>query len=84
MTRDRSDGPPLEPPLGSLERALIEEFLHARGYDPAALDALPPAERERLLKEASVYASMKLAEIESRSHLVDRLHEGGAGEGGGE
>jgi hypothetical protein len=78
-------GAPLEMPLGQLERALIEEYLRARGHDPATLDALPEAERARLLTDASLYASAKLAEIESRSYLVQQLHEGGAGarEGGG-
>lgn len=79
MTHDPSETGPLEPPLGQLERALIEEFLRARGYDPAGLDLLPAAEREKLLRDASLYASTKLTEIEARSHLVDRLHEGGGG-----
>ncbi len=85
MTTDAT-GPPLEAPLGRLERACIEEFIRARGDDPAALGTLPREERERLLKDASLYASAKLTEIESRSHLIEELHEGGPGvrEAGGE
>jgi hypothetical protein len=57
-----------------LERALIEEFMRARGYDPHKLSELPAQEREALLKEASVYASVKLTEVESRSHFLDEIH----------
>lgn len=67
---------PLEPPLGQLERALIDEFVRARGYDPLTLAGLPEGERERLLTEASVYASGKLMEVEARSHFLDDLHDG--------
>jgi hypothetical protein len=62
-------------PLADLERALIDTFLVARGFDGAALAALPPAARDALLKEASVHASAKLAEIEARSHYLHELHE---------
>ena len=64
-----------EAPLGQLERALIDEFIRARGHDPLRLTDLPPHEREALLKDASVYASAKLTEIESRSHFLHELHD---------
>jgi hypothetical protein len=64
-----------ETPLGQLERSLIDEYLRARGHDPHALSALPAPEREALLKDASVYASSKLCEVESRSHFVHELHD---------
>lgn len=57
-----------------LEKALIDEFLRTGGYDPATVSGLPPEQLERLMKEASVYASGKLAEVESRAHLVGDLH----------
>lgn len=65
----------LRAPLADLERALIETYLHAKGLDEGKLAALPPAEREALLSEASVYASAKLAEIEARSHYLHEIHE---------
>jgi hypothetical protein len=65
--------------LGRLERALIEEYLDVRGYDPVSLAALPQIERARLLAEASVYASGKLVEVEARSHFLDEIHSGAAG-----
>lgn len=63
-------------PLGQLERSLIEEFVRGRGYDPNKLTDLPQHERERLLADASIYASGKLTEVEARSHFVDEIHDG--------
>jgi hypothetical protein len=53
-----------------LERALIDEFVRARGYDPRNLSGLPEHERETLLRDASIEASTRLAEVESRSHFM--------------
>ena len=64
-----------EEPLRVLEQSLIEEYLVMSGHDPHALSKLPEAERHALLKEASIYASSKLSEVESRSHYVHGLHE---------
>ena len=69
-----ADAPRNQPPFGRLERTIIDDFLRRRGYDPDHLAALPHAERDALLKEASIYASARLAEVESRSHLLDELH----------
>lgn len=76
MSAERDDVSPLQAPLGQLERALIDEFVRARGYDPAHLANVPEEERETLLKEASAYASVKLAEVESKSRFVDEIHDG--------
>jgi len=65
--------------LGKLERVLIGEYLDGRGYDPVRLAALPEIAREKLLAEASVYASGKLVEVEARSHFLDEMHSGTAG-----
>ena len=65
----------IQAPLADLERALIETFLVARGFDAAALAALPQANHDALLKEASLHASAKLAEVEARSHYLHELHE---------
>ena len=76
MSAETSEIRPFEPPLGQLERALIDEFVRARGYDPLKLADLPEEERERLLRDASVYASGKLTEVEARSHFLDEIHDG--------
>lgn len=77
MSTQRIEVTPLEPPLSQLERALIAAFVRARGYDPLTLADLPDHDREVLLKEASIYASGKLTEVESRQHFLDELHHGG-------
>lgn len=76
MTAEHPETSALPPPLGQLERALIDEFVRARGYDPLKLADLPEEEREPLLKDASVYASARLAEVESRSHFLHEIHDG--------
>jgi hypothetical protein len=65
----------IEPPLGRLERTFIDEFIAARGYDPLKLKGLAQRERVSLLKEACAYASARLAEVESRSHLIHNIHD---------
>ena len=62
-------------PLAELERVFIDAFVRARGHDPRQLSVLPESEREALLKDASIDASARLAEIESRSHLVHEIHD---------
>ena len=74
MTANRSDVRPLADPEGELERALIADFLHSRGYDAAALDALPEDQRRRLLEAASVHAAGKLAEVAARAHFIHDVH----------
>jgi nucleotide-binding universal stress UspA family protein len=81
MIRQDNETNRLQPPLVGLERTLIHEFLRARGLDPESLETLPEAERHALMTEASTYASMRLTEIESRSHFVEELH--GAQDSGG-
>jgi hypothetical protein len=64
-----------EAPLSQLERSLIREYLLMRGHDRDSLARLAGPERDALLKEASVYASGKLSEVEERSQFVHGLHE---------
>ena len=64
---------PMEDPGGRLELALIEEFLLGQGYAPRELQALPDDQRRHLLEAASICASGKLAEIQSRAHYVHEM-----------
>jgi hypothetical protein len=77
MSVDESDMTPMRLPLADLERGFIDEYVRARGYDPVKLDELAEDVRHALLKDASLYASMKLSEVESRSHYVHELHDKG-------
>jgi hypothetical protein len=76
MTVQRYDTLPMQAPLSGLERTLIEEFVRLQGYDPAHLENLPPGQRDTLLRNASLHASARLAEIEARAHYVHDLHDG--------
>lgn len=57
-----------------LERALIAEFLEKRGHTLESVRALPDSQQHALMREASLYASMRLTEVQSRAHYVDDLH----------
>jgi hypothetical protein len=79
MTAHTIQTPPMQPLLGQLGRALIDEFVRARGYDPRKLTALNEGDRHSLRADASTYASTKLMEIEARSHFVHEMHGDAAG-----
>jgi hypothetical protein len=70
-------------PLSELERAFMAEFLQDRGHTLESARALPPAEAHVLLQQASVYASCRLTEVESRAHFVDEIHRPAPRSGGG-
>ena len=76
MSTKDTDVPPMQDQTAHLESALIEQFIRARGLDPAKLHDLPDAEREHVQREAAAYAAMKLAEMESRAHYVHEIHGG--------
>jgi hypothetical protein len=56
-----------------LERSLIAEYLERRGHTLQTAQLLPDAERHTLMREASLFASMRLSEVESRAHYVDDI-----------
>jgi hypothetical protein len=74
MSPTESMPPPMQDPEGQLERALIDEFLRTRGHDSTSVETLPDGERNGLLREASIYATAKLAEIDARARFVHELH----------
>jgi len=69
---------PVEDPNALLERALIEEYLHEKGYSLENIKTLPAELAEKLMKEASQYASLKLEEVESRARFIKELHDDAA------
>ena len=58
-----------------LENALIEEYLKEKGYSHEGLKKLPAELVEKLMKEASQYASLKMEEVQARAHFVKELHD---------
>lgn len=69
---------PIEDRNAPLEKALIEEYLHEKGYSLEDLKELPVETTEKLMKEASQYASLKLEEVEARAHFIKELHDDAA------
>lgn len=68
---------PPEIPQAKLERAFIEEFLAAKGYSLKDLRIQSDKQAVKILMtEACMYASNRLAQIETRSILVNKLHKG--------
>lgn len=60
-------------PQSALERRLIIEYLHDKGYQLEHLKTLPMREAQQLMSEACRYASLKLAEVEARAHLREEI-----------
>ncbi len=57
----------------SLERKYINKFLHDKGYSIDKLLTLPASEARSLMIEACTFASLKLAEIESRAGFAKKI-----------
>jgi hypothetical protein len=65
-------------PRATPERMYIEEYLRGKGQTLQSLQALPEEEARQLLVEASVYASGRLAEVETRARFVHDIHDSGS------
>jgi len=74
MLRDDPDRPPLVEPLAGLERELIDAYLAGAHTNVQALLARNDDSARKLLIAASLYATSKLTEIESRQHYLRKLH----------
>ena len=75
MSSGPTDTPIVGDPFARLELNLIDDFIRARGHDPAALRARRDHEARTILAEASTYAATKLGEVESRAHYVHDIHD---------
>ena len=76
MSAERAEVPAVDP-HAKLEHAFIQEYLDRRGFTPETLRTLTEPEAIAVMRQASLYASGRLTEVESRAHLVDDLHHGG-------
>jgi hypothetical protein len=61
-------------PQSTLERMLLEAYLDGKGYSMEELKKLPAEQAQQLMKEACAYASMKLAEVESKAQFRREIH----------
>ena len=64
----------LEDPLAGLERMYIEVYLRSKGHTLHSVHELPEQEAKRLMTEASMFASARLAEVEARAQFVQDIH----------
>lgn len=60
-------------PQSTLERQLLNEYLESKGYTLKDLPNLPSELVKMLMLEACRYASLKLAELESRARFLDEI-----------
>lgn len=74
-TKQTEKAEPVEDRNALLEKALIEEYLQDKGYSLEGLKKLPAELVEKLMKEASQYASLKMEEVEARARLIQELHD---------
>jgi hypothetical protein len=64
-----------ESPQAPLEMMFIDEYLQNKGFSSMkALCNLPENEAKKLLIDACKFASLKLAEIESRIRFKEEIH----------
>jgi hypothetical protein len=74
-TKPIEQAEPVEDRNALLEKALIEEYLQEKGCSHEDLKTMPAAVVEKLMKEASQYASLKMEEVSARAHLIKELHD---------
>lgn len=60
-------------PQSALERELIAEYLRNKGYRRKDLRKLSKEEAKKLMKDACMYASLKLAEIEAKVSFRQKI-----------
>jgi hypothetical protein len=58
----------------SLERVYFQVYLQSKGLTEESLKALTEQDANKIRREAFLYASMKLAEEESRARFVQDIH----------
>lgn len=62
-----------EGPQSALERQLVKEYLHSKGYRKQDLLEMPKEQVKQLMTEACRYASLKLAEMEAKSQFREDI-----------
>ena len=77
-TKPTENVEPTEDRNAFLERQLIEQYLHEKGYSLEGLKKLPADLVEKLMKEASRYASLKMEDVKARAHFIQELHDDGS------
>ena len=63
----------MKEPLAELEKELINAYVAGAGQEFQTLLARNDEDARRLLRDASLYATARLTEIETRSHYLRSL-----------
>lgn len=61
-------------PQSVMEKSLLEAYLQQKGYQLADLANMPEAHAKALMTEACLYASLKMAQVESTAHFREKIH----------
>ena len=77
-TADKDSYKPEDETRAILEKGIIDEFLKNKGYTRESLKKLPPEDARRIMTEASIYASGKLTEIETKAHYRQEIKDVGS------
>jgi hypothetical protein len=64
----------MQDPLAGLERMYMQVYMRSKGHTLHSVNELPEQEAKCLMAEASVFASTKLAEVETRAQFVQDIH----------
>lgn len=62
-----------EGPQSALEKKFVEDYLQSKGYSRDTLHKLSDELVKQLMKEACMYASLKLAEVEAKSQFREEI-----------
>jgi hypothetical protein len=63
-----------EGPQSALEKKFVEDYLQSKGYSREDIHKLPEDVVKQLMREACMYASLKLAELQAKSQFRDEIH----------
>ncbi len=63
----------MEDKQANLAQSFIEQRLRSQGYTLESLCQLPPEQAKKIMVDASIYASLKLAEVENTAHFVRKI-----------
>ena len=73
MAANQEQGNPIEEPLAQLERELMTAYIAGAGENIETLVTRTDETARRLLTDASMYATARLAEVETRLHYLRSL-----------
>ncbi len=65
----------MEDPQAKLSKMYIDEYLRRKGFSWEQVCKMSEEQAKKIMVEASTYAAMKLAEVETRARIVGDMHD---------